>query len=57
MKLYIFILSAFFIYSCGNGAFNETKGEFHYENNISKGQELIDLKEALDRGAIKEEEF
>ena len=36
---------------------NEAKGELHYQNNISKGQELIDLKEALDKNAITEEEF
>ena len=36
---------------------NRAHGELHYNVNISKGQELLDLKKALDEGAITEDEF
>ena len=36
---------------------NRAQGEIHYNNNISKGQELQDLKKALDDGAINQEEY
>ena len=57
MKISFLMLFYIFICSCGNGSLNEAKGELHYQNNISKGQELIDLKEVLDKNAITEEEF
>ena len=41
--------------SCGS--LNKAHGELHYNNNISKGQELVDLKKALDEGAISKDEF
>ena len=36
---------------------NRAQGEIHYNNNISKGQELQDLKKALDTGAINQDEY
>ena len=36
---------------------NRAQGEIHYNNNISKGQELQDIKKALDDGAINQEEY
>ena len=36
---------------------NKAQGELNYNNSISKGQELQDLKKALDEGAINQEEF
>ena len=36
---------------------NRAQGEIHYNNNISKGQELQDLKKALDNGAINQDEY
>ena len=36
---------------------NKAQGEIHYNNNISKGQELQDLKKALDNGAINQDEY
>jgi len=36
---------------------NRAHGEIHYNNNVSKGQELQDLKKALDDGAINQEEY
>ena len=36
---------------------NRAQGEIHYNNNISKGQELQDLKKAMDNGAINQEEY
>ena len=43
------------IVSCGS--FNEGQAELHINKNISTGQELLDLKAALDEGIITEEEF
>ena len=36
---------------------NKAHGELNYNNHISKGQELQDLKKALDEGAINQEEY
>ena len=36
---------------------NRAHGELNYNNNISKGQELQDLKKALDEGAINQDEY
>ena len=36
---------------------NRAQGEIHYNNNISKGKELQDLKKAMDDGAINQEEY
>ena len=36
---------------------NRAHGELNYINNISKGQELQDLKKALDEGAINQDEY
>ena len=36
---------------------NKAQGEIHYNNIISKGQELQDLKKALDNGAINQDEY
>jgi len=38
-------------------ALNRAHGELHYYNNITKGQELLDLKKALDEGALTQDEF
>ena len=36
---------------------NRAHGELNYNNNISKGQELQDLKKALNDGAINQDEY
>ena len=41
--------------SCGS--FNEAEGELHYYNTISHGQQLLDLKEALDKNIITRSEY
>ena len=41
--------------SCGS--LNKAEGQLHYNNNVTKGQELLDLKKALDEGAINEDEY
>ena len=41
--------------SCAS--YNRAHGELHYNNNITKGQELLDLKKALDEGVLTQEEF
>jgi len=43
------------IVSCGS--FNEGRAELHINKNISTGQELLDLKAALNEGIINQEEF
>ena len=58
-KLYIktILILIFMTFSLSCGSLNKAHGELHYNNNISKGQELIDLKKALDEGAISKDEF
>ena len=46
---------AFINTSCAT--LNRAQGELNYNNNISKGQELQDLKKALDDGAINQDEY
>ena len=52
-KIIVLILASLII-SCGS--FNEGQAELHINKNISTGQELLDLKAALDEGIITEEE-
>ena len=53
----IVLMLATLIVSCGS--FNEADGhaELHINKNISTGQELLDLQEALDKQIITEQEF
>ena len=41
--------------SCGS--LNKAQGELHNNNNVTKGQELLDLKKALDEEAIDQGEY
>ena len=36
---------------------NKVHGELHYNNNVTKGQELIDFKNALNKGALDQDEY
>tara|TARA_B100000902_G_C26762573_1_gene646318 strand:- start:195 stop:518 length:324 start_codon:yes stop_codon:yes gene_type:complete len=54
-KKIIALLLVALIVSCGS--FNEGQAELHINKNISTGQELLDLKAALDKGVISEKEF
>ena len=54
-KKIIALLLVALIVSCGS--FNKGQAELHINKNISTGQELLDLKAALDKGIISEEEF
>lgn len=51
------LILMFMSLSLSCGSLNRAHGELHYNNNISKGQELVDLKKALDEGAISSDEF
>ena len=51
----IVLMLATLIVSCGS--FNEAHAELHINKNISTGQELLDLQEALDKQIITEQEF
>ena len=51
----IVLMLATSIVSCGS--FNEGHAELHINKNISTGQELLDLQEALDKQIITEQEF
>ena len=55
IKIIIIFGMVFMFSSCAT--LNKAQGELHYNNSISKGQELQDLKKALDEGAINQEEF
>ena len=41
--------------SCGS--FNEAEAELHYYNTVSHGQQLLDLKAALDNNVINRAEY
>ena len=51
----IVLMLATLIVSCGS--FNEGHAELHINKNISTGQELLDLQEALDKQIITQQEF
>ena len=53
-KIIVLMLTSLIV-SCGS--FNEGQAELHINKNISTGQELLDLKAALDEGIITKEEF
>ena len=53
-----FFIICLIIFLCNSCAtLNKAQGELHYNNHISKGQELQDLKKAFDIGAINKEEY
>ena len=39
------------------GSFNKGTAELHINKNVTTGQELMDLQNALDKGIITQEEF
>ena len=53
----LFTISLLMIIQTSCATLNRAQGEIHYNNNISKGQELQDLKKALDNGAINQDEY
>ena len=54
-KIFLLLTISGLFISCG--AFNKAEGHLHYSSTISTGQALIDLKEALDSGAINQAEY
>ena len=54
---FLFVISFFIIIQTSCATLNRAQGEIHYNNNISKGQELLDLKKALDNDAIDQDEY
>jgi len=56
MKLKL-ILLIMLVITVGCGSFNEGHAELHINKNISTGQELLDLQEALDKEIISKQEF
>ena len=42
---------------CSCGSLNKAEGQLHYNNTVTKGQELLDLKKALNEEAINQEEY
>ena len=53
VNLLVLIILALAISGCAVG----NKGTMHYNRSTTVGQELIDLKEAKDKGAISQEEY
>ena len=51
------IIISFILVQNSCATLNRAHGEIHYNNNVSKGKELQDLKKALDDGAINQEEY
>ena len=56
-KNILFLISIFFFIQISCASFNRANGEIEYSNHISKGQELLDLKKALDEGALNQKEY
>ena len=57
MKKLLVITILVLIIQSSCGSLNKAQGELHYNNNVTKGQELLDLKKALDEGAIDQGEY
>jgi len=57
MKKITAILTAIILVSGITGCAMGNKGTVHYTRTTTIGQELIDLKEAKDKGAITEQEY
>jgi len=56
LRIIISAVSIMFL-SSSCGSLNKAHGELHYNINISKGQELLDLKKALDKSAVTQSEY
>ena len=57
MKSCILAFSILFLSSCASSLFSVDKNSDVTNINTTVGEELIDLKKALDAGAITEEEY
>ena len=57
MKSCILAFSILFLASCASSLFSVDKNSDVTNINTTVGEELIDLKKALDTGAITEEEY
>ena len=57
MKFYILALSILLLSSCASSLFSVDKKSDVTNINTTVGEELIDLKKALDAGAITEDEY
>ena len=57
MKPFILAFSILFLSSCASSLFSVDKNSDVTNINTTVGEELLDLKKALDAGAITEEEY
>jgi len=57
MKSFILAFSILFLSSCASSLFSVDKNSDVTNINTTVGEELLDLKKALDAGAITEEEY
>ena len=57
MKRIAGILAAVILMIAISGCAMGNKGTMHYSRTTTIGQELIDLKEAKDKGALSEQEY
>ena len=57
MKRIVGILAVIILVSGITGCAIENKGTMHYNRTTTIGKELLDLKEAKDKGALSEEEY
>ena len=53
----LLILLSVIILFIACGSFNEAEAELHYYNTVSHGQQLLDLKETLDKNIITRAEY
>ena len=54
-RLLVLISVVVLFISCGS--FNEAEAELHYYNTVSHGQQLVDLKEAIDKNIVTRSEY
>ena len=57
MRIYLLAFCILFLTSCASSLFSVDKNSDVTNINTTVGEELIDLKKALDTGAITKEEY
>ena len=57
IKRAAFILAVIILMGVISGCAIGNKGKLYYNRTTTTGQEMIDLKEALDKGAVTQEEY
>ena len=51
------VLAALAVMACASGCAMFNKGTLHYARTTTVGKELVDLKDAMDKGAVNADEY